>query len=59
MAEIVNLNKRRKSRARAEAMKRADATAARFGRTKAEKQREAAQNAQANRQIDDHKLDRE
>ncbi|GAB2176784.1 DUF4169 family protein [Dongia sp. agr-C8] len=38
MAEIVNLNKRRKAKARAEDESRAEANRVKYGRTKAEKQ---------------------
>ncbi|MFD2173694.1 DUF4169 family protein [Rhodobacter lacus] len=43
MAEIVNLNRFRKSAAKAEARAAADANAAKFGRTKAQKKLEEAQ----------------
>ena len=42
MAEIVNLNRRRKQKARAEAAAQAAENRVRFGRTKAEKRHEAA-----------------
>ena len=38
MAEIVNLNKRRKAKSRAEDESRAQANRAKYGRTKAEKE---------------------
>lgn len=52
MAEIVNLNRARKARARADAQKTAEANRARFGRTKAEKQAEAAEQARRNALLD-------
>jgi hypothetical protein len=42
MAEIVNLNRARKAKAKREAGEQAEANRAKFGRTKAQKQREAA-----------------
>jgi hypothetical protein len=57
MAEIVNLNRARKAKARADK----DATAAenriKFGRTKAEKAQAAAEQALADRRIAGHKRD--
>jgi hypothetical protein len=41
MAEIINLRSVKKARQRAEATAQADANAAKFGRTKAEKQLES------------------
>jgi hypothetical protein len=52
MAEIVNLNKARKAKARAEAGKQAEANRAKFGRTKAEKDRDAAEQARRNALLD-------
>jgi hypothetical protein len=43
MAEIVNLNKARKAKIKADAGKQAEANRAKFGRTKAERDREAAE----------------
>lgn len=57
MSNVVNLNKARKRRARAEAEQQAAANRARFGRTKAEKQRDAAAEAEARRKLDQLKLD--
>lgn len=48
----VNLNKARKARARAEARARSDANAVKFGRTKAQKAREAADAARAKATLD-------
>ncbi len=43
MAEIVNLNRARKAKVRADAAKTAEANRAKFGRTKAERAAEAAE----------------
>jgi len=52
MAEIVNLNRARKAKLRADATKQAEANRARFGRTKAEKQAEAAEQARRDALLD-------
>ena len=52
MAEIVNLNRARKARARAEAGKAAEANRAKFGRTKAERDAEAADTARRDALLD-------
>jgi hypothetical protein len=52
MAGIVNLNKARKARAKAEAGRQAEANRARFGRTKAEKDRDAAEQARKDALLD-------
>ena len=57
MAEIINLNKARKTKARVDKSARADANRARFGRTKAQKQAEAAETAKLARLLDDAKRD--
>ena len=57
MAEVVNLRVARKARARAEAKGVADANAAKFGRTKSEKERAAAQADKARRDLDGHFLE--
>jgi hypothetical protein len=54
MAEIVNLRQARKGKARAEARAQADANAAKFGRTKAQKAVEAAR---ARAELDGKKRD--
>lgn len=53
----VNLNQFRKDKARAEGKARADANAVKFGRTKAEKLREATQQEQARRTLDQHEFE--
>lgn len=50
----VNLNQFRKDKARAENKTRANENAIRFGRTKAEKQREAAKLEQVRKNLDQH-----
>lgn len=57
MAEPVNLNRVRKQKARAEKKARADANAAKFGRSKAEKTRDTAAAARAQMHLDGHKRD--
>ncbi|WP_146587799.1 DUF4169 family protein [Puniceibacterium confluentis] len=57
MSEPVNLNRFRKDKARAEKKARADENAVRFGRSKAEKDREAARAARAARDLDGKKRD--
>lgn len=55
MAEIVNLNRFRKQAARAEARATADANAAKFGRSKAQKKLEEAEAAKARATLDAHR----
>jgi hypothetical protein len=52
MAEIINLNRARKARARADAAGKAEANRAKFGRTKAEKAAEAAEQARQDALLD-------
>ncbi len=52
MAELINLNKARKRKTRAEADAQAAANRVKFGRTKAEKLRDAAAEAEAARRLD-------
>ena len=52
MAEIVNLNKARKAKAKSEAGKQAEANRTKFGRTKAEKDREASEQARRDALLD-------
>jgi hypothetical protein len=56
-SRIVSLKAARKALSRAEAKAEADANAARFGRTKAERVLEAARQEQARRRLDQHRLD--
>ena len=57
MNEPVNLNKLRKAKARAGKQTQADANAAKFGRTKAEKDQQAKTTNNVVRLLDGHKLD--
>ncbi|OAN66373.1 DUF4169 family protein [Sphingomonas sp. TDK1] len=52
MAEIINLNKARKARAKAIAQGQAETNRARFGRSKAEKARDAAEAERKVRTLD-------
>lgn len=52
MAQIINFNKARKTKAREEAAKLAAENRARFGRTKEEKARESAEADEAQRKLD-------
>jgi hypothetical protein len=56
MSKIVNLRQRRKRAARTEKRREAEAARARSGRGKAEKQRDAAEDAKARRRLDGHHL---
>ncbi|MFD1507970.1 DUF4169 family protein [Lacimonas salitolerans] len=55
MSRIVNLNKARKALGKARKRSQADENAVKFGRTKAEKQREAAQSGLETARLDGHK----
>ena len=57
MADIINLNKARKARARVDKAVHAQENRARFGRTKAQKQGDAAETAKITRLLDDSKRD--
>ena len=57
MSNVTNLNKFRKQKVRAGKKARADENAVKFGRTKAEKQRDKAEADKAVRHIDSHKRD--
>lgn len=58
MASPINLNKARKAKARATKTALSDQNRAKFGRTKAEKQVEAAKIAKAQKALDGKKQDR-
>jgi hypothetical protein len=58
MAEIINFNKARKRRAREDAAKLAAENRAKFGRTKAQKEHEAAEADEAQRKLDLLKRDK-
>jgi hypothetical protein len=57
MSEIVNLRQAKKRRARAEKDAKAAANRVAFGRTKAERQKTAAERARDKRDLDGKKLD--
>jgi len=57
MAEVVNLNRARKAKAAAGKAALAAENRVKFGRTKAEKAKEAAQKSIAERLLDEHKRD--
>ncbi|MEQ9693202.1 DUF4169 family protein [Shimia sp. SDUM112013] len=57
MAQPVNLNRFRKEKARAAKKARADQNAVKFGRTKAEKQRDKLDADKATTHLDGHKRD--
>lgn len=54
MAEIVNLNHFRKSKARADKRREADENAVKFGRTKVDKTLEKARQDKEKRDLDGH-----
>lgn len=58
-AKIVNLSRARKSRARDDKRQQADANAARFGRTRAEREATALEATKAARHLDQHKREDE
>ncbi len=57
--KLVSLSKARKTKARAESRRQADANAAKFGRTKAEQTADAAKTDVQKRRLDDHRRDEE
>ena len=57
MAEIINLNRARKTKECAEKRKIADQNARKFGRTKGEKKRDDVIATKAKDHVDQHKLD--
>ncbi|MBI3196948.1 MAG: DUF4169 family protein [Rhodospirillales bacterium] len=59
MAEIVNLRRARKDKARRDRESEADANRRRFGRTKAEKSADKDAETRARRSLDAKRLDRE
>jgi hypothetical protein len=52
MATVINLNKARKQKARVDAENKAAANRVKFGRTKAQKQHDAAEIAESQRKLD-------
>ena len=59
MADIVNLNRARKSRARVEKQKTADVNAVKFGRTKAERLIDVVRDEKARKMLDQHEMEEE
>jgi hypothetical protein len=59
MAEIVNLRRARKDKARQQRESEADANRRRFGRTKAEKTADRDAQERSRREIDGKKIDRD
>ena len=57
MSKVTNLNQIRKQKARADRRAEADANAAKFGRTKAQKALKQAQADKARRELDRHRKD--
>lgn len=57
MGDVVNFNKARKAKAKSDARAVAEANGVKFGRTKAEKERDRAEKARAARLVDGAKLD--
>lgn len=58
MADIINLNRARKARAKARAGEKAVENRAKFGRTRAQKAHDAAETARNARAVDESELDR-
>ncbi|MGQ3890089.1 DUF4169 family protein [Legionella sp. CNM-1927-20] len=59
MVDIINLNKKRKSKTRLEKEKKSSENRIKFGRTKKEKQINRQNNERNERYLDAHKLDKE
>jgi hypothetical protein len=57
--KLVSLSKARKARARDDRKRRADANAAKFGRSKADRMAEAARTDAETRRLEDHRRDEE
>ena len=58
MADIINLNKKRKAKARLVKEKKASENRIKFGRTKKEKQRDKLENERHERHLDGHQLEK-
>ena len=59
MTEIINLNQKRKAKARTEKEKKASENRIKFGRTKGEKKAEKLQSDRAERHLQGHKRETE
>lgn len=57
MSKVVNLNQFRKTKAREDQRRKGDENAAKFGRSKAEKAAQKAQDDKSKRDLDGHELD--
>jgi hypothetical protein len=57
MGDVVNLNRFRKAKARDEKQRQAEANRVRFGRTTAEKKREAAEAERGTKDLDGKQLE--
>ena len=57
MSDIVNLNQFKKKKARQDEKRRADENAVKFGRTKAEKTHDKAEEKRETRHLDGHQLE--
>jgi hypothetical protein len=58
MVNVINLNKKRKTKNRLEKEKKASENRIKFGRTKQEKQIEKQENERHERHLDGHKLEK-
>lgn len=58
MVDVINLNKKRKTKLRLEKEKKASENRIKFGRTKKEKQIEKQDNERNERHLDGHKLEK-
>lgn len=58
MAEIISLNKKRKTKIRSEKEKKATENSIKFGRTKKERQIAMQENELNKRRLDNHKLEK-
>jgi hypothetical protein len=58
MADLINLNKKRKAKIRVEKEKKASENRIKFGRTKQEKRLEKQDKERSERLLDDHKLEK-
>jgi hypothetical protein len=59
MGDLINLNKARKAKARNVARATSEANRVKFGRTRAEKDRDKLEKAHSERELDGHKLERD
>ena len=57
MADVINLRQARKRKARADAAREAAGNRAKFGRTRAQTERDAAEDAEARRRLDQLRRD--